>query len=167
MKYPAQSSQGPEQDKICVGDLVWWNEGVCVGFVEEVMVERPAFERSGLGEPGIALTNLHPFEANETKHKQHLGSVTSGGTVVHSYGVLEDEGVGLLSDHERSELDWAITEARSKMATAHRDLAFCVSAVMDMERGEEDWHFCFVDQECQMVETVVFPFRPKTRTNGK
>ncbi len=86
---------------------------------------------------------------------------------MHSLGDLEDEGIGLLSEHERSELDWAIAEARSGAAIAHRDLPFCVSAVMDMERHEEDWHFHFVDQECQVMDAVVFPFRPNTRTKGE
>lgn len=167
MKYPRQYAPGDEPEEVRVGDLIWWNEGVCVGFVEEVMEEQSDYEAWGLDEPSIALTNLHPFAANELKHKQHIGFVTTGGTVVHGLDDLEDEGIGLLSDHERSELEWAISEARSKVAPSHRDLPFCVSALMDMERREEDWHFHFVDSECQIIETVVFPFRPNTRTKGE
>ncbi|MGB6220934.1 hypothetical protein [Haloferula sp.] len=167
MRYPKQYALGDDPEEVRVGDLIWWNEGVCVGFVEEVMEDQGDFERWGLDEPSIALTNLHPFEANEAKHKQHIGSVMSGCTVVHSLDDLEDEGVGLLSEHERSELDWAIAEARSRAEVQNREAPFCVSALMDMDRREEDWHFHFVNTECQVVETVVFPFRPNTRTNGE
>ncbi|MEC5127053.1 hypothetical protein VSU19_09850 [Verrucomicrobiales bacterium BCK34] len=167
MKYPKPYVLGKEPDDVRVGDLIWWNEGVCIGFVEEVMEERADYESWGLDEPSIALTNLHPFEANKAKHQQHIGCVTSGGTVVHALNELEDEGIGLLSDHERSELNWAIAKARSKVAAAHRDLPYCVTAEMDMNRREEDWYFHFVDTECQIIETVVFPFRPNTRTEGE
>lgn len=166
MKYPVKYSNGKEPKVICVGDLVWWNEGVCVGFVEEVMEARPDYERWGLDQPSIAFTNLHPFERNEDKHKQHIGFVTTGATVVHPLDSqhLEDEGIGLLTPHEQSELVWAIREARSRVDPAYSSKPYCVSALKDMERGEEDWHFHFVDLECQIVQSVVFPFRPNTRT---
>ena len=167
MKYPREYSLGAEPEEIRVGDLIWWNEGVCVGFIEEVMEAREDYERWGLDEPSIALTNLHPFNANEQKHKQCIGFVASGGTVVNSEDQLEDEGIGLLSPHERSELEWAISEAKRRVAPEHHGAPYCVSAVMDMDRREEDWHFHFVDHECQIVETIVFPLRPNTRTKGK
>lgn len=167
MRYPKRYALGDESEEVRVGDLVWWNEGVCVGFVEEVMEDRSDYESRGLAEPGIALTNLHPFVANEAKHKQHIGFVVNGGTVVHVMSDLEDEGIGLLSGHERSELEWAINEARTKVAPSYRDLPFCVSAVVDVERREEDWHFHFVDRDCQVIESVVLPFRPNTRTKSE
>ncbi len=150
-----------------MGDLVWWNEGVCVGFIEEVIEAPEDYERWGLDQPSIALTNLHPFHANEQKHKQHIGFVTSGGTVVNSEDQLEDEGIGLLSPHERAELEWAISEAKQRVAPEHRDAPYCVSAVVDMDRRGEDWHFHFVDHECQVLATVILPFRPNTRTKGE
>ena len=163
MKYPKQYAVDGEPDEVCAGDLVWWNEGVCVGFVLEVMEERDDYERWGLAEPSVAVSNVHPFAANEAKHKQHIGTVAGGGIVVYSACDLEDEGIGPLAPHERSELEWAITEAKSKVAIGSGDLPFCVSALKDMKRREEDWHIQFVDGECQTIETVVFPFRPGTR----
>ncbi|MBK1884594.1 hypothetical protein JIN85_19415 [Luteolibacter pohnpeiensis] len=164
MRYPKQYALGDEPEEVRVGDLIWWNEGVGVGFIEEVIEERSDFEAWGIDKPSIALSNLHPFAANEAKHKQHIGFAATGGSVVQALDDQEDDGIGLLSDHERSELEGAITEARSKVTPFHRDLPFCVSAVMDMERREEDWHFHFVDREYQIIETVVVPFRPNTRT---
>ena len=164
MKYRAIDAVGAEPEQIRVGDMIWWNEGVCVGFVEAVMEQREVFESWGLDDPSIAVTNLHPLQANEVKHEQHIGLVTNGGTVVYSADDLEDEGVGLLSEHERSELDWAISEARSKVSPEYSDLPFSVSAVKDMVRCEEDWHIHFVDNECRVKQSVIFPFRPNTRT---
>ena len=130
------------------------------------MKKQPDYERWGLDKPSIAFTNLHPFEANNSKHKQHIGFVTTGAPVVHPLDNqhLEDEGIGLLTQHECSELAWAIREAKSRVDPAHSNYPYCISALKDMERGEEDWHFHFVDMECQSVHTVVFSFRPNTRT---
>jgi hypothetical protein len=166
MKYAEQYSNGQPPKTICEGDLIWWNEGVCVGFVEEVMEDPSDYERWGLDQPSIAFTNLHPFKANAEKHKQHIGFVTTGATVVHPFDRqhLEDEGVGPLTPHERSELAWAISEAKSRVDSTYHNCPYCVSALKDMEHGEEAWHFHFVDLECQIVQTVVFPFRPNTRT---
>ena len=166
MKYPKKYSNGQEPKTICKGDLVWWNEGVCVGFVEEVLESKEEYELWGLDEPSIAFTNLHPFEMNDVKHQQHIGFVTSGGTVVHPLDRqhLEDEGIGLLSDHELSEFNWATQEAKSRVDPEYRDFPCCVSAHKDMGRGEEDWYFCFVGRECEVLQTVIFPFRPNTRT---
>lgn len=167
MKYPKQYSYCTEPEEVRAGDLVWWNEGVCVGFIEEVMEFPEEYEGWGLEEPSIALTNLHPFHANQLKSKQHMGFATTGGTVVNSEDQLEDEGIGLLSEHERAELEWAISEAKRRVAPEHQEAPFCVSAVMDMDRHEEDWHIHFVDQECGVVGAVVLPFRPNTRTKGE
>lgn len=54
MKYPKQYSLGADPEEIRAGDLVWWNEGVCVGFVEQVIETSDDFERWGLDEPSIA-----------------------------------------------------------------------------------------------------------------
>ena len=154
----------PEGQTVKVGDLIWWNEGICIGFVEEVMESRKDYENWGLDEPSVAFTNLHPFEANLVKHQQHIGGPTTSGTVVDTEAQLENEGIGLLTDHECEELEWAISHAQSLVSEDIRDRPFCVSALMDMDRMEEDWNFDFVDGECGVIESVVFPFRPNTRS---
>lgn len=90
------------------------------------------YERSGLNVPRIALTNFHPFDANRKKHKQHIGLVTGGATVVYSEDQLEGEKIGLLSPHERSELEWATSAAKRQVAAEHRDAPYCVSPILDM-----------------------------------
>lgn len=95
MRYPKKYSPSEVPDEIRPGDLIWWNEGACVGFVEEVMETPLQFERRGLDQPSIAVSNLHPIEANAKKHKQVVGSPFCGATVVYSWRDLEDDGVGL------------------------------------------------------------------------
>jgi len=157
MRYPKIYSPDPEPEEIRGGDLVWWNEGVCVGFVENLIEDEGDRSDYGLDQPGIAFTNLHPFEANQ---------FTNGGSTVYPEGMLEDEGVGLLSQHERSELNWAIATAREAVAPEHRDLPFCVTAVMNLDCKEEEWVFHFVDRDCKTIASVAFPFRPKTRNKA-
>lgn len=158
MKYPKQYSLGSEPDEIHVGDLVWWNEGTCVGHVRWIWES----ERDGdyswaeTEGPPIFISNKHPYQ---------VGTEPEG--VIHDESCLEDEGIGLLSEHERNEFEWAVSEAKTRVAPEHRDVPFCVSALMDMDRGEEDWHFDFVDEECRVLQTVILPFRPNTRIDGE
>lgn len=158
MKYPRQYSLGSEPEEIRLGDLVWWNEGTCVGHVRWIWES----ERDGdylwadtEGAP-IFLSNKHPYL---------VGTDPEG--VIHDESCLEDEGIGPLSEHERGELEWAMSEAKGRVAPEHRDAPFCVSALMDMDRGEEVWHFDFIDEEGRNLETVIIPFRPNTRTDGE
>ena len=99
----------PDGRMMQAGDLVWWNEGVCVGYIEEVIGTQDEWALWGLSEPSYAVSNLHPFEACSTKHKQHVGGVVTGGTVVYPETHMEDDGLGLLDDKEREELRWART----------------------------------------------------------
>ena len=93
----------PEGQLIQVGDLIWWEEGTCVGFVETILEDQTEYTSWGLKAPSLAFTNLHPFEANQSKHKQHIGPPGRGGTTIYPESKLVDEGIGLLSDHEKEE----------------------------------------------------------------
>jgi hypothetical protein len=163
MKYPDQYATTAKSESIRVGDLVWWNEGVYVGYIVEVLEQNEQYEVWGLDEPGVVLTNLHPFEANKRKRQRCPGFIATGGTVVYPAKSLEDEGVGLLSSHERAEMDWAVATAQSKLARGLSHLDFCVSAVMNAGSDGEDWRIDFVDEDRQVIETFVVPFRPDTR----
>jgi hypothetical protein len=139
MKYPKQYSLGSEPEEIRVGDLVWWNEGTCVGHVRWIWEsERDGdYSWADTEGPPIFLSNKHPYQVGTEPE-----------------GVIHDE-------------SWAMSEAKGRVAPEHRDMPFCVSTLMDMDRGEEDWHFDFVDEECQILQTMIFPFRPNTRTDGE
>jgi hypothetical protein len=147
------------------GDLVWWNEGVCIGHIEEIIGTQDECARWGITEPSYAVSNLHPFEACSTKHKQHIGGIFTGGTVVYPETHMEDDGLGLLDDEECKELYWAISHAKSIAGEDFAHVPFCVYALMRDDLSGEDWHFHFVDDECKSLEEVVFPLRPSTRSS--
>lgn len=94
----------PDGKKIQAGDLVWWNEGDCVGFVQLVADSRSEYESWGLGSPHIFVSNRHPFDP----------AMRTG--VAHNGACLEDEGIGLLSEEERSEFEKAVQRAKNKLA---------------------------------------------------
>jgi len=141
----------PDGKIITVGDLVWWNEGVCVGFVEGIMESYKDYSDYGCSSPCLSFTNLHPFSANAQKHKQHVGEVSGGGSVIYPESILKDEGVALLTGHEQSELMWAISHSRTLVDESIKDLPFCITARKDMQRMEEDWNFQYVDQTCNLL----------------
>ena len=147
-----------------MGQHVWWNEGVCIGYVEHVIGTPEQMRSWGLTEPGIAVSNLHPFEAISAKHPQHLGGISHGDTVVYALSDLADEGVGLLSATEEAEFTWAAAHARSLLQPEHRQSAFCVTAVMDTASWIEYWHFDFLDSAESGHQHISFLFRPNTRT---
>ncbi len=145
MKYPKQCSLGAEPEEIRVGDLVWWNEGTRVGHVRWVWESGRDGDYSwaDTAGPPIFLSNEHPYRF-----------ATEPEGVIHDESCLEDEGIGPLSDHERGELEWAMSEAKGRVAPEHRNRPFRASAFMDMDCGEEDWHFDFIDEEGRILETI-------------
>ena len=154
----------PDGTMMQAGDLVWWNEGVCVGYIEEVMDTQDAWTRWGLSEPSYAVSNLHPVGACSTKHKQHVGGVRTGGTVVYPETHIKDDGLGLLDNKEREELYWAISHAKSLAGDSFAQAPFCVYAQVRADFSGEDWHIHFVDNECKSLREVVFSLRPSTRS---
>lgn len=81
MKYP-------EGQNIKIGDLVWWDEGVCVGHIQVIAESKEDYESWGLSEPHIFVDNDHPFDS----------SIGIG--IAHNHGCLENEGIGLLGKNE-------------------------------------------------------------------
>lgn len=86
MKYPNGST-------IKVGDLIWWDEGHCVGYVQVLAESKEEYERWGLDHPHIFVSNRHPFDS-----KLETGAA-------HDEACFEDEGIGLLTMDEQRELE--------------------------------------------------------------
>ena len=97
MKYPDGST-------IQVGDLIWWDEGNCVGFVQVIAESKVDYENWGLNAPHIFISNTHPFDA----------ALLTG--VAHDLACLKDEGIGLLTADERIQLAQATEQARGLVA---------------------------------------------------
>lgn len=89
----------PDSNTVTVGDLIWWNEGSCVGYVQSVADSEEEFEAWGLDRSHLFLANVHPFDPHEK----------SG--VAYDQGCLADEGIALLSSEEQADLERAVAEA--------------------------------------------------------
>ncbi|RYD85622.1 MAG: hypothetical protein EOP84_01950 [Verrucomicrobiaceae bacterium] len=92
MKYP-------DGKVIHVGDLIWWNEGSCIGFIQSIAESKREYEAWGLDRPHLFLSMIHPFDPNEK----------SG--IAHDETCLVDEAIGLLTEAEALDLSEATTKA--------------------------------------------------------
>lgn len=90
----------PDGNIVRAGDLIWWNEGSCVGYVQSVADSREEFEAWGLDRPHLFLSNIHPFDSTQQ----------SG--IAYDEDCLADEGIGFLSAMELTDLKNAITKAQ-------------------------------------------------------
>lgn len=156
----------PDGQAINVGDHVWWNEGVCIGYIEHLIETDDQIDSWGLSEPSIAVSNIHPFEVVSQKHPQEIGDVSLGGTVVYSSSDLADEGVGLLSSSEEVEFLWAVSQAISLIPESDRGSPYCVTAHFDAALTMEHWHIHFLDRTGSILHHITLPFRPGTRSSA-
>lgn len=99
----------PDGSSVQAGDLIWWDEGHCVGFVQEVIETEADQRRWGLMHPHL-LIGGHPYRPG------------APGFVMCAATDLADEGIGRLTDHDAAQLDAAIAHAQ---AEAPYDLAGC------------------------------------------
>lgn len=93
----------PDGSQIHVGDLIWWDEGLCVGYVQAIAESREDYESWGLDSPHIFVSNRHPFDP----------SLATSGGVAYGASFLEDDGIGPLSAVERLEFERATQLALS------------------------------------------------------
>jgi len=95
----------PDGTPIQVGDLVWWNEGVSVGFIQWIWDETRDGDYSWAKTDGppLYISNRHPYAPSQE-------GFNSGS--LHDEPCLADEGVGLLSVVELDEFQHASSLAR-------------------------------------------------------
>ena len=120
----------PDGPTIRVGDLVWWDEGFCVGYVQVIAECKSDYEDWGLQAPHIFVSNSHPFDS----------TLRTG--VGYPEACLRDEGIGLLTTDERIQLDEATNRAHDLFA---RDLDYSTYAVTtDVQSCQlAGWFFTF------------------------
>lgn len=87
----------PDGSQIHVGDLIWWDEGHCVGYVQAIAESREDYESWELDSPHIFVSNRHPFDP----------SLATSIGVAYGASFLEDDGIGPLSAAERLEFERA------------------------------------------------------------
>ncbi len=133
----------PDGQPICVGDLIWWNEGSCVGHVQVVAETKEEYEAWGLDEPHIFVDNSHPFDP------------TIGCGVAHNVGCFEDEAIGLLNQAEIGLFEAAVKEAEAKAVTDLNSHQFSVTT--ECVNGQRvAWIFVISEGDC-VVEKVRVP----------
>ena len=138
MKYP-------DGKALQVGDLVWWNEGACVGFVQWIWdpSRDGGFSWAKTNGPPVFILNRHPYEASDGPDG-----------VMHDECSLGDEGVGLLSEKDLDELQSATELARSRSRVGFGGRHYAVQA-----RSEDcqmiEWHFLIFEGDTCLEELVV------------
>jgi hypothetical protein len=136
----------PEGQEIRVGDLVWWDEGACVGHVQWIWDEERDGDYFWLGEnlqgPPIWISNTHPYQSSNSFEG-----------IPHDEASLADEGVGLLTEDEKHELRDAVTIAALRSKLGFEGKRYCVQT-----RAENceliDW-ILSLKNEGVVLETIV------------
>ena len=139
MKYP-------EGQEITVGDLVWFDEGSCIGFIESIQ-----------GSTSVTLNNVHPFAECLSMDKYVLPEPGFGGRIVLKESEFYDDGLGLLSEIERNDFYKAYTKAKS-----HTNSDFSLTIARTIHE-KDIWYwvfiFCDIDFKELSVEHIRFPTR--------
>ena len=134
MKYP-------DGTVVQVGDLVWWDEGACLGYVQLILESPADYEAWGLDEPGIMICGSHPFDPEVTG-------------VYHSADSLEDEGVGLLSGPEHLELEEALGQAKTRSHVGFEGHRYAIQ--IRVEDGIfVEWIFRLFDLDVELEQIAI------------
>jgi len=122
----------PDGSQIQVGDLIWWDEGLCVGYVQAIAESREEYGSWGLDSPHIFVSDRHPFDP----------SLATSGGIGYPASLLEDDGIGSLSAAERLEFERA-----KKLALAGRSYS-CYSVTTHVEDCTiKSWVFHLIDAQ--------------------
>lgn len=138
MKYPDGSP-------ILPGDLVWWNEGSCLGHVQWIWDERRDGDYSWARTvgPPLFISGNFPYRP---------GDGPDG--IIHDESCLDDEGVGPLSAEEREEFRMALDLAMDRSARGFEDRVYAVRTRVGEGRLDE-WIFSIFEGEHRVEEIVV------------
>jgi hypothetical protein len=139
MKYPDGST-------IQVGDLIWWDEGYCVGYVQVIAESKDEYGSWGLDAPHIFVSNVHPFDPTI-----HTG-------VGYGESFLADDGIGLLTLEERVQLEQATSQALERVAA---DLAYSTYSVFTDVRDCKlvGWAFAFRKDDGTELKRITVPVK--------
>lgn len=111
----------PDGAPIRVGDLVWWNEGRNIGFVQSIVESMEECEQWGLAGPHIFFADRHPFDP----------AVTG---IAYPVSSLADEGVSQLTPQDLTSVAQAVKQARFQLGGIPQRLDYSVSAEWENSR---------------------------------
>ena len=142
MKYPDGSM-------IQFGDLIWWNEGHCVGYVQVIAESKEEHVGWGLEQPHVFVSNVHPFNP----------TIQSG--VAYPESCLAEEGIGLLTPEERVQLDEAAAQAHQLVGA---DLKYSTYHVLTqvLDGKLTGLVFRYLKEDGTELERVTVPVIPES-----
>lgn len=134
----------PDGSTIQVGDLIWWNEGCCTGYVQEIAESKEEYESWGLNAPHIFVSGTHPFDAAS---RNGIGyPETSFAAEAISRFTPEERielGLATVEAHRLMELGLASVRAHSLAGIDSEHLIYTVDA--DVENCKRvGWVFTFI-----------------------
>jgi hypothetical protein len=146
LRIPAMMNY-PDGTPIQVGDLVWWNEGACVGFIQWIWEESRDGDYSWANTDGSPrfIGGRHPYTPSEE-------GFNSG--ALHDEPCLADEGVGLLNAAELEELRLATSLARERSASVMDGSLYNVETRTEVCRLAE-WIFGIHEGNILVEEIVI------------
>lgn len=134
----------PNGGEIKVGDLIWWNGGYAIAYVQSLLEAEEELREWGLEESHLFLANIHPFDP------------TSVAGIGYPQSFLEEDGVRLLTEDEKGKL--VAATAGASQAT---DVDFTVVphsiGLEETENEGREWVFSVIEGE-DLVETARIPW---------
>jgi hypothetical protein len=80
----------PDGRQVQIGDRVWWDGGISVGYIQHILEDREAYESWGLNEPTVMIATARDFNIEAP----FMGM---------PYRLFEDDGIGI-PDAKESEV---------------------------------------------------------------
>ena len=114
-----------DSTQVAVGDHIWWNEGVCVGFVCAVVESGEDQNVWGFDKPHVLLSGHHPYDPGDP------------GYIAYPSSDFEEEGVARLTSAEEEEFKRAVS-----LVCTEEGFAQPFHVGVDIP-SEEDGHWIF------------------------
>jgi len=130
----------PNGGEIKVGDLIWWNGGYAIAYIQSLLEAQEELNEWGLEEPHLFLANIHPFDP------------TSVAGIGYPQSFLEEDGVRLLTEAERETLAAATAEASQATDIDFTAVPHSIG-LEDTENEGREWVFSLIEGE-ELVETA-------------
>ncbi|MEK7951791.1 hypothetical protein [Luteolibacter soli] len=137
----------PVGTPIQAGDLVWWDEGACVGFIQWIWDEARDGDYSWAKTDGppLFIANRHPYTPS------HEGF---GSGMLHDESCLAGEGIGLLNEDELEELRLATALAKARSRSGLNGSFYTVQTRAENCRRVE-WIFSVYEDDIRGEEIVI------------
>ena len=141
----------PNGTPIQCGDLIWWNEGRGIGFVQMVVESETEYSEMNLEEPHLFIQALHPFDPEAPLF------------VAYPEHSLRDEEIGPFTASERELLRQATEAAQASLNHEEKGLPYSVIVTRRQDTPAQ-WQFTFHGGDTQterQIELITESLRPR------